>query len=129
MPHNDEHQLPAARIERLVKSYGAKTAVDGVSFSVHAGEVVGLLGPNGAGKTSLLSVLATLRKPTHGEAYVFEREVRDARRFAQKMIGFVPQDLAIYEPLTAAENIRFFGRMYDVPLPDLEDRIDKLLQL
>src|SRR5436305_15033904 len=95
----------------LQKNYGATQALAGISFRVGAGEMFGLLGPNGAGKTTLLSILSGLLDPTSGAVLLggqrFDRRARELRR----LIGIVPQDLAIYLELTARENLRFFGQL------------------
>jgi ABC-2 type transport system ATP-binding protein len=120
---------PALRISGLYKRYGSLEAVAGLSFDIHAGEVFGLLGPNGAGKTTTISVIATQLRPTAGDATVFGHSVRHDVAAVRRMIGIVPQDIALYPKLTAAENVRFFGRMYGVEKTELERRIDELLNL
>jgi linearmycin/streptolysin S transport system ATP-binding protein len=121
---------PAAlRVIGLEKRYERLQAVDGLSFEIHPGEVFGLLGPNGAGKTTTISVLATRLKPSKGDAQVFGHSVTDDLLRVRELIGVVPQELSLYPKLTAAENVRFFGRMYGVPPAELESRIDSLLGL
>jgi ABC-type transporter Mla maintaining outer membrane lipid asymmetry ATPase subunit MlaF len=97
----------ALQVEGLRKQYGAKEAVAGVSFAVREGEVFGLLGPNGAGKTTTLAMLATQRRPSGGEATLFGHRLSTEVRMVRRLIGIVPQDLAVYPRLTAAENLRF----------------------
>ncbi|MFQ5666159.1 MAG: ABC transporter ATP-binding protein [Candidatus Binatia bacterium] len=101
----------------------------GLSLDVNAGEVFGLLGPNGAGKTTTISVVATQLRPTSGDAFVFGHSVCHDVTAVRRMIGVVPQDIALYPKLTAAENMRFFGRMYGVDKAELERRTDELLGL
>jgi ABC-2 type transport system ATP-binding protein len=120
---------PAVRVDSLSKNYGPLKAVDRVGFSIGRGEVFALLGPNGAGKTTLVSMLATDRRPTSGDAFVFGRSIIRERRWVERVIGVVPQDIALYPKLTARENLRFFGRMYEVQPNELEARIDELLEL
>jgi ABC-2 type transport system ATP-binding protein len=98
-------------VEALRVRYGTRWALDGLSFAVGAGEVVGLLGPNGAGKTTALSVLATLRTPTEGAAAIAGHDVDRAPAAARGCLGLVPQGIALYPPLTARENLRFFARL------------------
>ena len=117
------------RVDSLRKRYGEIDAVAGVSFDVREGEVLGLLGPNGAGKTTVISILATERAPSGGDATLFEHSVREEPVIVRRMIGVAPQDIAIYPMLTAAENLRFFGRMYGVDRAVLENRIGELLHL
>jgi len=120
---------PALRVDALHKSYGKIQAVAGITFEINEGEVFGLLGPNGAGKTTTISVVATQLRPSSGDAVVFGHSVRRDVSAVRSMIGVVPQEIALYPKLTAAENIRFFGRMYGVGKVDLEERIDGLLRL
>ena len=118
----------ALRVEALSKHYGGCEAVSGVSFDVHQGEVFGLLGLNGAGKTTLISMLATERRPSAGDALLFGHSIRDERRVVRQMIGVAPQEIALYPMLTAAENLRFFGRIYDVRGVELASRVEQLLE-
>lgn len=127
-----ERRLPgpvALRAEGLQKRYGTTEAVAGVSFAVREAEVFGLLGPNGAGKTSTLAMLATQRRPSGGEATLFGYNMSTEVRSVRRLIGFVPQDIAVYPMLTASENLRFFGHVYSMEGADLEDRIDELLKV
>src|SRR3954467_14485426 len=100
---------PLLEVLDVRKSYGALQALDGVSFHVQPGELFGLLGPNGAGKTTLLSILSSLAEPTSGEVLVGGRPVAPGNLEARRLVGVVPQDLAIYDQLTARENLHFFG--------------------
>ena len=99
------------RAEGLHVRFGERQALDGLSFHVAAGEVVGLLGPNGAGKTTALSVLATLRRPNAGTATVGGYSTVEQPAQVRRLLGFVPQALAIYPTLTAHENLTFFARL------------------
>ena len=92
--------------------YGSAVALQEVSFTVDEGELFGLLGPNGAGKTTLLSIVAGLLSPTSGEVRILGRPLGRAERDLRRLIGIVPQELAIYGELTARENLRFFGELY-----------------
>lgn len=117
----------ALRVEDLAKRYGAIEALAGLSFEVREGEVFGLLGPNGAGKTTAISMLATERRPSRGDAALFGHSITKERGTVRQMIGVAPQDIAIYPMLTAAENLRFFGRIYGARRAELESRVDELL--
>ncbi|MEA2602576.1 MAG: linearmycin/streptolysin transport system ATP-binding protein [Acidobacteriota bacterium] len=100
------------RVEALAKKFGDKTAVDGISFHVAEGEIYGLLGPNGAGKTTTLSMLSGLLAPDSG-SITFEGIdlATDPIRFKRRL-GVVPQEVAVYEELSALENVRFWGSLY-----------------
>ncbi len=101
--------MTAVRAAGLRLSYGTRLALDGVSFEVAAGEIVGLLGPNGAGKTTTLSVLATLRRTDAGDAEVGGVSTRRDPARVRRMLGLVPQSLAVYPTLTARENLGCFA--------------------
>jgi ABC-2 type transport system ATP-binding protein len=117
----------ALRVDALSKRYGAIEAVAGVSFEVCRGEIFGLLGLNGAGKTTLVSMLATERRPSAGDAILLGHSVRDERSAVRRMIGFAPQEIALYPMLTGTENLRFFGRIYDIRGEELTKRVEQLL--
>lgn len=119
---------PALIVRGLRKLYGTTEAVAGVDFSVGKGEIFGLLGANGAGKTTTISMLATEIRPTGGDALLFGHSVRNEPKFVRGLLGIVPQELAIYPMLTAAENIRFFGRMYNIKGRALDSRVDESLK-
>jgi ABC-2 type transport system ATP-binding protein len=116
-------------VKDLVKKYGDNIAVNGISFTIKEGEIFSLLGPNGAGKTTTISVLSTLLPPTAGEANVCGYSVTKHPMDVRKSIGVVPQDLALYEELTAAENLSFWGQMYGLSGKTLSKRIDEVLEL
>src|SRR5512146_1324314 len=98
--------------KELVKKYGDVTAVNGISFEIEAGEIFSLLGPNGAGKTTTISMLSTLFPPTSGEAFIGGASVTRDPMAVRNLIGVVPQELALYEDLSARENLVFWGQMY-----------------
>jgi ABC-2 type transport system ATP-binding protein len=100
--------------QQLVKQYHAAdaVAVKGVSFEVQRGEIVSLLGPNGAGKSTLISMLSCLIDPTQGDAVIDGHSIRDDSIGVRKVIGVVPQDIALYDSLTAQENLQFWGSLY-----------------
>ncbi len=115
------------QVEDLRKSYGAIHAVDGISFEVPEGELFGFLGPNGAGKTTTLSMMCGLLKPESGRISINEIDVWENPKAAKRILGLVPQDLAIYEELTARENLKFWGSLYDIPRSELRSSIDEIL--
>jgi ABC-2 type transport system ATP-binding protein len=110
-------------VEHLQKSFGALRAVDGISFSVRERERFGFLGPNGAGKTTTLSMISGLLRPDAGRVRIGDLDVWENPQQAKRLLGLVPQDLALYEELTALENLRFWGGLYHLPKRDLEDSI------
>ena len=114
---------------RLEKSFGDLKAVDGASFHIAPGETYGLLGPNGAGKTTAISMIAGLLELDGGEVEI-NGEAMSPRAISPKAhIGLVPQDLAIYPDLTAAENLAFFGRLYGMPRDTLKSRVARVLEV
>jgi len=113
-------------VRNLRKLYGPTPALDGVSFAVGKGEMFGLLGPNGAGKTTLMSIVCGLLEPTEGQVFLDGKEFHRSDRELRRLIGIVPQELAIYDELSARENIRFFGELYAIG-SDLEERIERIL--
>ena len=121
--------MPAIlEVHDLVKKYGDFTAVNGISFDIQEGEIFSLLGPNGAGKTTTISVLSTLYTLTSGEAFVGGHSVSKEPMAVRQLIGVVPQDLAIYDDLTARENLSFWGQMYGLSGKPLKSRIDQVLE-
>jgi ABC-2 type transport system ATP-binding protein len=104
----------------LRKSFGALTAVDGVSLSIHPGEIVGLLGPNGAGKTTTVSMLCGLVPPDGGEVTIDGRAFGGDADPLRRSLGLVPQDLALYDELSARANLSFFGALYGLKGRDFE---------
>ena len=115
------------KVERLSKTFGATRAVDSVSFEVHPGEIYGLLGPNGAGKTTSISMISGLLKPDAGEVFVAGTAFWSAPQTAKRIMGVVPQELAIYEELSGRENLEFWGRMAGLSARDARARTTELL--
>jgi ABC-2 type transport system ATP-binding protein len=97
----------AIQVTNLHKSFGELEAVQGVNFSVQQGEIFSLLGPNGAGKTTTLSMLATLLRPDDGDAWVMGHSIRRDPMSVKSVLGVVPQEIALYEDLSARENLTF----------------------
>ena len=101
-------------VNGLKKSYGSLIAVDGVSFRAAAGETIGLLGPNGAGKTTTVSIIAGLLRPDSGTVQIDGRPLAGDTDPTKRRIGFVPQDLALFDELTAEANLQLFAALYDL---------------
>ncbi len=123
--------MPRSMIEinRLVKKYGDRVAVNEVSFRVQEGQIFGLLGPNGAGKTTTLSILATLLSPDDGQVTIGGYDLVRETNQIKPLIGFVPQELALYPALSAWDNLAFFGRIYGLQGTALKERIAAVLDL
>jgi heme exporter protein A len=116
----------SVEVRGLVKSFGSKVALEGVDLDVAEGEVLTLVGPNGAGKTTFIRVLATLTRPTQGSVRVAGYDLAGQGTEVRRRIGLASHQTLLYGDLSAEENLRFYGRMYEVP--DLEARITALLQ-
>jgi ABC-2 type transport system ATP-binding protein len=114
--------------ENLRKSYGDLAAVDGVSFRVDPGEIYGLLGPNGAGKTTTLSMLCGLLAPDAGQVRIGGLDLRREPARVKRMIGVVPQETAIYEELSARENLNFWGGLHGLSGSELRRRVGEILE-
>ena len=112
----------------LRKSYGDKIAVNGLSFEIEAGEVFGLLGPNGAGKSTTMTMISGLKRPDSGTIRLDGLSMTTQFEQARKLLGLVPQDLAIYPDLTARENMRFFGQLNGLRGRELKTRSESLLE-
>jgi len=115
-------------VQSLVKQYGDFIAVKGVSFDIKEGEIFSLLGPNGAGKTTTISMLSTLYTPTSGDATIGGHSITKDPMAVKRLIGVVPQELALYEDLTARENLVFWGQMYGLSGKSLNTRVDEVLE-
>jgi len=115
--------------KQLRKSFGQLVAVNEESLALDAGKLVGLLGPNGAGKTTTVSMIAGLVTPDRGEVLVDGRRLTGDTDPGKRRIGLVPQDVALYEELTARENLRFFGALYNLSGAVLESATAAALAL
>ena len=107
---------PILEVKQLAKNYGDFAAVKGITFDIAEGEIFSLLGPNGAGKTTTISMLSTLYAPSGGDALIGGHSVSNEPMAVRQMIGVVPQELALYEDLTARENLTFWGQIRTVEI-------------
>ncbi|MCE5219452.1 ABC transporter ATP-binding protein, partial [bacterium] len=116
--------MPAAVVvENLTKRFGTFTAVRSVSFTVQEGEVFGFLGPNGSGKSTTIRILCGLLLPTQGSATVAGLDVMTQTERIRKSVGYMPQFFSLYDDLTVAENLEFYGGMYSVPRQTIRERL------
>ena len=116
-------------VSNLKKSFGTIEALKGISFNITQGECYGLLGPNGAGKTTTISILSTIIKPDEGEVNIAGYDLKKNPLDCKKNIGVVTQEIALYNELSANDNLLFWGGMYKVPLQELQNRLDETLDL
>jgi ABC-2 type transport system ATP-binding protein len=121
--------MPILDVRHVRKCFGSTLAVDDVSFALESGRLTGLLGPNGAGKTTTVSMIAGLVAPDRGDVLVNGQPLRGDTDPAKRRIGLVPQDLALYEELSARANLRFFGALYGLSGRALDEAIAAALDL
>jgi ABC-2 type transport system ATP-binding protein len=117
------------QVNNLRKTFGTLLAVDDVSFSVGAGQLIGLLGPNGAGKTTTVAMIAGIANPDRGEVLIGGNRLTGDIDPAKRRIGLVPQDLALYEELSARANLEFFGALYGLKGNAIDRAIGAALDL
>ena len=118
----------AIKVENLTKRFGKLVAVNNASVTIPKGEIFGLLGPNGAGKTTLIHSILGVYKIDSGKIHVLGFEIPKKKTEARKRIGFMPQELAIYNDLTVKDNILFYGRIYGLPDNQIKKRIEELVE-
>jgi ABC-2 type transport system ATP-binding protein len=123
------NDVAAIDVLDLHKSFGETQAVQGVSFRVSAGEIFSLLGPNGAGKTTTISMLSCLLRPDRGDARVMGHSIATEAMGVKSVLGVVPQEIALYEDLTARENLMFWGKMYGLRGAALKSRVHEVLDV
>lgn len=121
---------PIIEIRELTKKYKGndEPAIKSISLDIYRGEIFGLLGPNGAGKTTTISILCGLFPPTKGSVLLDGLDIHTEINQIKRIIGVVPQDIALYPTLTARENLTFFGNMYGLRGKMLKEKIDGYLQ-
>ena len=115
-------------VEGLRKVYGDLVAVDGVSFSAGAGEIFGLLGPNGAGKSTTISCMSGLLTPTDGRARIMGHDIVHEPLAAKQQLGIVPQEMALYEDLSARDNLAYWAAAYGMSGGAMRERVDAVLE-
>ncbi|CAG9611915.1 Linearmycin resistance ATP-binding protein LnrL [Bacillus rhizoplanae] len=120
--------MNALEIKNLTKKFGDFIAVDNMSLAIKEGEIFGFLGSNGAGKSTTINMIAGLLRSNEGEINILGKNSKKHSRFAKMNIGIVPQDLAIYEELTAYENVKFFAGLYGLRGAELKARVEEALQ-
>jgi ABC-2 type transport system ATP-binding protein len=116
-------------VKNLTKTFGSTVAVKDLYISVEEGEIFGLLGPNGAGKSTTLSVLSGLLKPSSGDVTVAGHSVKSDAMQVKRLLGIVPQEIALYPRLSAKTNLRFWGEMYGLGGRALDSRIAEVLEM
>lgn len=116
-------------VSNLVKKYDAVTVVDGVNLHIEEGEIFGLLGPNGAGKSTTLNAILGLLKISSGSVYIGGRDFSKNSREIKSKIGYVPQDLAFFEQLSAIDNVTYWGKLYGLRSSNLSKAVEEALNL
>jgi ABC-2 type transport system ATP-binding protein len=119
----------AVSADHLVRRFGQFTAVNDISFQVRKGEIFGFLGPNGSGKTTVIKMLTGLLPLTGGDAHVQGIDVRSDPEGVRERIGYMSQQFSLYDDLTVAENLQFYGRIYSLPAERLKRRINEIVEL
>ena len=122
---------PIIEVNNLGRKYGDEFAIRNLSFQITKGEIFGLIGPNGAGKTTTIRILCCLISPTEGDARIGGLNLNDRinSNKIRKMIGYVPDNVGLYERMSAYENLLFYGKLYDYPKSDLPGNIEKYLRI
>ena len=117
------------KIENLTKNFGKITALNNISLEINSGEFFGLLGPNGAGKTTLMNHLIGFLKADSGTITYNNKLVKFGDKQIKRKIGYVPQEIALYQELTAYQNLKIFGSLFKLSKKELSTNIDKALEL
>jgi ABC-2 type transport system ATP-binding protein len=116
-------------LRSVSKSFGKIEAVKNVSFNIQRGEIFGILGPNGAGKSTIVNILNTLIKPDSGDVIIDGVDIKNDGNTIKLIMGVVPQEIALYEELSAYENMMFWGGLYDIPEKELTANVTKTLEI
>ncbi|MBZ9636688.1 ABC transporter ATP-binding protein [Clostridium sp. FP1] len=120
--------MKIVKIEGLTKKFKDVIAVDNVSLSIEEGEIYGLLGPNGAGKSTIINILCGLLTMDKGKIEILGRGIESSLMYIKQNIGVVPQEIAIYEDLTAYENVKFFASLYGLKGSELKEKVEEALE-
>ncbi|MDD5936145.1 MAG: ABC transporter ATP-binding protein [Clostridiales bacterium] len=115
-------------VRNLRKQYGEKLVVEDVSYVVNSGEIVGLIGPNGAGKSTMIKILADVEEKTDGEILFHKASIANQVKKYKSKLGIVPQDIAIYEDLSAYDNVKFFCSLYGYKKQEVKERAQEALE-
>ncbi|MCT8137993.1 ABC transporter ATP-binding protein [Anaerobacillus sp. CMMVII] len=117
------------QVENLTKTFKNVNAVTEISFELQEGEILGFLGPNGAGKSTTISMISTLLKPTSGDILLDGNSILKNPQPLRKVLGVVPQEIALYPDLSGYENLIFFGKMYGLKKAELKNRVKEILEV
>lgn len=120
--------MKVVKIEGLTKKFGDVTAVDNISLNIEEGEIYGLLGPNGAGKSTVINILCGLLTMNKGKIEILGKDIEKSSNYTKQNIGVVPQEIAIYEDLTAYENVKFFASLYGLKGSELKGKVEEALE-
>jgi ABC-2 type transport system ATP-binding protein len=116
-------------VRSISKSFGNIEAVKNVSFNIEKGEIFGILGPNGAGKSTIVNILNTLIKPDMGDVSIDGINIKNDSDTVKLIMGVVPQEIALYEELSAYENLMFWGGLYNIPKQELKENVSRTLEI
>lgn len=115
------------KVKGLEKNYGERKAVKGISFNVKAGEILGFLGPNGAGKSTSINMISTVVDYDKGRIFFLDKDVKENENFLKQELGVVPQDIAIFNDLSAYNNVKFFCSLYGIKGKELKKNVEEAL--
>lgn len=121
-------EQPVVEITDLTKRYGELTALDGLTLSVHRGQILGFIGPNGAGKTTTIKILVGLAKPTSGTAKIAGADCARESRKIKRLVGYMPDGFGSYDNMRVREYLDFFGAAFSIPRKQRKGRIDEVLE-
>jgi ABC-2 type transport system ATP-binding protein len=116
-------------LKNVHKNYGKIDALKGISFSIEKGELFGLLGPNGAGKSTTIHLISALLSFDKGQITIDGKNIRKETKSIKKLLGVIPQEIALYDELTAYENLQFWGKIYRISGKELKTRCEELLKM